>query len=292
MSNSVKSQRANFAVYLSRNRSPFWNLAVEEQLLDRASRTQPALFLWQSRPAVVIGRNQNPWMECDLEMAAREDVWIVRRHSGGGAVYQDEGNLNYAFFMPREQYVAESVFSDMQTFLNEIGIRAERFNRTGLAVEGRKISGNAFCLRRHGAQHHGTLLINADLRALSAALKPASLQIETRATASIRAPVGNLIDWRPALTVPALIKAMTKYFSGGAAPMDVEQEIDVASVDARAAYLSTKECVFGLTPTFAVEHNQQQIRVEKGRVATLEPSTETDNTRPWFDPSVIMAGKY
>src|SRR5512138_3301371 len=81
----------------SRITDPYYNLAVEECLLDRAGNAGPMLFLWQSSNAVVIGKNQNPWKETDFGFLARERVTLARRMSGGGAVYHDRGNLNFSF---------------------------------------------------------------------------------------------------------------------------------------------------------------------------------------------------
>ena len=88
---------------------PFHHLAVEDALLDLPGDAPPVLRLWRARPAVVIGKNQIPWREADLGWMQREGVVLCRRVSGGGAVYQDEGNLNWSFCVPRDRYSAGAV---------------------------------------------------------------------------------------------------------------------------------------------------------------------------------------
>lgn len=180
---------------------------MEECLLDRAARGEQILFLWRSRPAVIIGKNQNPWREANLVWLSETDTALARRCSGGGTVYHDEGNLNYAFIMPRETYEADTLFDTVLSVLAALGITGERSSRTTLAVDGYKVSGNAFCLRRGGALHHGTLLIRSDLSRLHQALDAPPWSFTTRATPSVPATVQNLSAWKPYLAIDDVVSA-------------------------------------------------------------------------------------
>ncbi len=264
----------SFRVVLSDRLDPYWNLAAEECLLDRAAQAAPVLFLWQSAPAVIIGKNQNPWRECNLPWMAKHGVLLARRISGGGAVFHDAGNLNYAFFMPREMYQAEVIFDVVLQTLSDLGFSAERTNRTSLSVDGLKVSGNAFCFRRNAALHHGTLLVSSDLEALRASLQSPPWPFETRATKSIRADVRNLSAWNPSLAVAHVRDAFVARCSEGS-PMDaVDQQLDAAAVDTRVSAQTADAWLYGQTPPFEVrmplaDGAEIAMAVEKGVVTRV-----------------------
>ena len=94
-------------VYLSESGSGYENLAADEWFLDHVGKEDLVLHLYQNENAVIIGKNQNPWLECDLEAMEKEGVQLVRRVSGGGAVYHDMGNLNFSFIAGKERYDVE-----------------------------------------------------------------------------------------------------------------------------------------------------------------------------------------
>lgn len=158
-----------------------------------------ALFVYRNDPCVVIGRHQNPWTECDLASMARDGVPLVRRISGGGAVYHDPGNLNFCFLGDQESYELDRHFAVVTEALAGLGIRAHRNERNDILLDGvvnpratkpgrsdtrpggteprgatpalpAKISGNAFRHTKNVSMHHGTLLVDADLDRLSAYL--------------------------------------------------------------------------------------------------------------------------
>jgi lipoate-protein ligase A len=169
------------------------NLAVEEWLLDHAPNL-PVLFLYVNDPCVVIGKNQNPWRECRLSLMEKEGVPLARRISGGGAVYHDAGNLNVSIIVSRTEYREEKQYELIFQTLEKFGIKASKVRKNTLAVDGKKVSGQAFCFRGQRVLHHGTLLVNADLNRLGRYLGPEIEGIQTKAVASIPAEVMNLAD--------------------------------------------------------------------------------------------------
>ena len=265
-----------YQVVRSMAQDPCWNIAMEDYWLDQAHQHDPVLLLWQSGPAVIIGKNQNPWRECCPRRLAAAGIQLARRISGGGAVYHDPGNLNYAFFMPRTMYDGESVFALVARVLARAGIHSQRINRTGLAVQGRKVSGNAFCFRRNAALHHGTLLVQADLSALTAALQPPPWRLESRATRSIPAPVANLGDVCPGLTLDHLVSLFLQTCSCTETIMAVEDLVSRAEVDIRSRKFRSREWIYDQSPPFTMdvssagEGKEADVRltVEHGRIVS------------------------
>lgn len=181
---------------LSTSLSPFRNLALEDQLLD-APLPEPVLLFYRNSPCVVIGKHQNPWLECNLARMRELDIPLARRVSGGGAVYHDKGNLNVAFLADLTRYDAQANFQRLIDRLADFGIRAERSGVSNLVTGGKKFSGNAFAFRRDNRLHHGTLLLNTNLQRLNEVLAPPRLNIQSHAIRSEPAPVTNLhLQWR------------------------------------------------------------------------------------------------
>lgn len=263
-SESTHSGRPPMRVLRSGSLDPYWNLALEDVLLQQFAVDAPTLLLWRSADAVIIGKNQNPWRECDLTWMTGNEVALARRISGGGAVYHDHGNLNYAFFLPRIDYRQELIFDLLTDVLAGFGLTAERVNRTSLVVDGLKVSGNAFCYRRDGVLHHGTLLVDANLDRVRRALRPPAATFETRATASVRMPVANLTAWRPELTVGTVEQALMARCGATEATLLPVGAMPV--VDAACDQMRTWDWLYGRTPPFTVEQNGQKQHVVAGRI--------------------------
>ncbi len=176
------------------------NLALEEMLLESTPRQIMVLFFCVNDPVVVIGKHQNPWRECRLLELARDGARLARRISGGGAVYHDPGNLNYAFMMPVERYAKEQAFGIVEHAMALLGLAVRHDDNNSLVTkQGLKFSGTAFCLRRKRALHHGTLLLHSDLDKLDRLLNTPVDSFSTRATRSRRANVVNLGTLIPSL---------------------------------------------------------------------------------------------
>ena len=258
---------------------PCTNLAIEERLLEAIDVYGPSLMLWRNDPCVVIGRHQNPWVECDLRRMKADGVRLVRRISGGGAVYHDGGNTNFSFLAPSEHYDQARHFAVVIAALASLGIDAHKTDRNDLRVGDRKISGNAFRHTRGRSLHHGTLLVASDLDLLTAYLTPRAALIETKATASVRSSVTNLAAARPGLTHAELWDALEAAFAaeyGAAAGERLELRLDPDDLARRAAELAGWEWLYGHTPTFvrSVELPRAaaavRLTVKKGRIERVD----------------------
>ena len=189
------------------------NLARDELLLNELGPGRVALYLYVNDNAVIIGRNQNPYLECDLKRMDEDGVQLVRRVSGGGAVYHDGGNLNYSFIASRELYDEVRQTGVVLKALSALGVQAEVSGRNDISCGGLKFSGNAFAARGENRQHHGTLLIVSDLSRLGRYLTPSRLKLEAKGIKSVRARVCNLSEIAPGLTVAKAAQALKDAFA-------------------------------------------------------------------------------
>ena len=249
----------------SSSKNVFRNLAIEEYLMEHAAESGPVLFLWQSDCAVVVGKNQNPWRECRLDLMRNEGVPLARRISGGGTVYHDAGNLNYCVVVDRTKYREELAYAMVFQALESLGVRAEKTGKSNLSVDGLKFSGNAFCFRKGRALHHGTLLLDADLGRLNRYLGPMFGQIETRAISSAPARVANLgLD--VAEVSGALQKSFSALYGDGSLFRWLEADLDGAALLSLEEKHRSNRWKYGATPRFAVEQDGLRLEVESGKV--------------------------
>lgn len=203
------------SVYLleTANTDPTLNLAIEENLLLK-NLPGPALFLWQNAHTVVIGRAQNAWKECRSELLTQEGGTLVRRSTGGGAVYHDLGNLNFSFVMPKAVYDVTRQLDVIRQAVSEFGIKTLASGRNDIVLSdtGAKFSGNAFRHAQETSLHHGTILMDVDMTLLGRYLQPSKQKLEAKGVDSVRARVGNLKNYNPEITIEALKDALFKAF--------------------------------------------------------------------------------
>jgi lipoate-protein ligase A len=173
---------------------PYTNLAIEEHLLRNVSLPDPLFFLYSNRPAVITGRNQNIFQEVDPAYLKTNGIHLLRRLSGGGTVYHDLGNLNFAFITKGKEDLHKfaKVTAPIIRALNDLGLDAELKGKSDIFAAGKKISGNAQYASGGRMISHGTLLFNADLKTLGKAIRPRQARIETKAVPSVRSQVVNI----------------------------------------------------------------------------------------------------
>ena len=199
-------------IYNAQGTDPHENLAAEKVLMDALGPGEAMLYLWQNLNTVVIGKNQNAWLECRTSLLEEEGGSLARRLSGGGAVYHDLGNLNFTFLMCKEDYDLDKQVTVIQRACELEGIRAEKSGRNDLLADGRKFSGNAFYQDKVHAYHHGTLMINVNKDELGRYLSPPKAKLEAKGVASVRSRVVNLTELSPTLTIEGMRANMTRAF--------------------------------------------------------------------------------
>lgn len=183
-----------------------WNLAAEEYVFEHLPQGRKLFMLWQNRSAVIIGKYQNALAEIDLPYVREQGIQVIRRLSGGGAVYHDMGNLNYTYIADAE----DPTRLDLQLFcqpvlrtLRSMGVPAELNGRNDLTIEGQKFSGNAQYMRRGRVMHHGTLLFDSDLSVVGRALRVDPEKIQAKGVKSVRSRVTNVRPYlREDLSLP------------------------------------------------------------------------------------------
>lgn len=196
------------ALYESASYDPYYNLAVEQHLLESVDEDSCILYLWQNAHTVVIGRNQNAWKECRTSLLEQEGGHLARRLSGGGAVFHDLGNLNFTFLVPQADYDLDRQFSVIREAAQSFGIPAEKSGRNDVLADGRKFSGNAFYRNGTQAYHHGTLLVDVDMQHMGRYLNPSKAKLQSKGVDSVRSRVVNLRELNPDITIPGLKAAM------------------------------------------------------------------------------------
>ncbi|MEG9429859.1 MAG: lipoate--protein ligase [Christensenellaceae bacterium] len=209
---------------------PYFNLASEEYLLKH--RKEYFIYLWINAPAVIVGVNQNTVQEVNLDYTTSHGIKVVRRQTGGGAVYHDLNNLCYTVIAPFRENVDNyrRFTAPVIEYLNTLGVKAEFSGRNDIVIDGKKISGNAQTVFSGRIMHHGTLLFDTDMTALTFALKPNKLKTESKGIKSVRARVTNIKQYLPDMTVEEFKNGLKEYFKKTCEEY-VLTENDIAEID-------------------------------------------------------------
>ena len=179
--------------------NPYYNMAFDEYCLESLPMDEPVFYLWQTRPAVIVGFNQEVNTEVNLDYLKENGIDLVRRVTGGGAVYHDLGNLNYTIVGRSENLERDypEYASIMAKALQSLGVPATLSGRNDILVEGRKVSGFAKRVCKNRLMVHGTLMYNVDVDVLTKVLNPSNTKLQSKGIASVRSRVANLCDYLP-----------------------------------------------------------------------------------------------
>lgn len=270
-------------IILSKEINPYYNLSLEEELLYQVKEQDVIFYLWQNEKTVVIGRNQNPWLECQLDMLKREKIHLARRISGGGAVFHDLGNLNFTFITQKENSNLEKQLSVLMKALNKLGIEITYSGRNDLLADGRKFSGHAFYEDEGYYFHHGTLMVNVDFNYLTKILTPSKLKLQSKGIQSVKSRVINLIEIKKDLSIESLKSQLIQSFQ------EVYGKVDRILEVSKDRYLPKKfdtyqeeEWIYGQTPAFDVVIEeyidkgliQVMLSVEEGKITKAKIFTD------------------
>lgn len=272
---------------------PHWNLAAEEYLLKNFS--QPVFRLWRNDSSIIIGHYQNAYAEIDINFVKQNGIKVVRRLTGGGAVFHDLGNLNFTFIEERNPNEDTSVMfrrftSPIIEALQNIGVNAYLEGRNDLLIDGRKFSGNAVCIHKNRTLQHGTLLFDASMHNLGEALKSRPEKFIGKAVQSNRSRVTNIKEHLPDI-FPAGMKKITDIQSfwnyleqyicsryPGITPYSFTEE-DLKEIEKlRKEKYSLESWNFGTSPTYSFSKTAKftggivelYMSVEKGKIENLK----------------------
>jgi lipoate-protein ligase A len=206
---------------------PHWNMAFDEFILEQFPLDEPVFYLWQNRPSVIIGFNQNAFAEVNLDYLAQKNIVLARRVTGGGAVYHDLNNLNYTI-VGRSRDLDRDYPEYLHFVVNalrQMGVDAEQSGRNDILVDGRKCSGYAKRVWKDRLMVHGTLMFDVDLTELTAALAVPGSKLSAAGVASVRSRVANLKDYLPQFTtIQAFQSALQQILSAGDGLLSLTQE--------------------------------------------------------------------
>jgi len=279
---------------------PYFNLALEQWLLEHLEEHQCILYLWQNENTVVIGKNQNAWKECQIEQLKKNQGKLARRLSGGGAVYHDLGNLNFTFLVNKEDYDVHRQLRVIQQALHSLGVDALISGRNDLCVGDRKISGNAFLKREKQCYHHGTLLVNTDKEKMQKFLNPSKLKLASKGVDSVRSRTANLKEFSVGLTIDELKGALRIAFNqeyGVSKKMELNEKQIEEIHQLKEHYASDKwnynmsqEADFQVEKRFSWGEVLLLIKKEKERIKTVQIFTDSMETEVFIKLAKKLEG--
>lgn len=235
---------------------PYKNLALEKFLTLNTEEEECILFLWQNRKTVVIGRNQNAWKECNVSTLERDGGHLVRRLSGGGAVFHDLGNLNFTFCVRRDNYDLDRQLSVLVQAVRMLGLTAEKTGRNDVVIDGRKFSGNAFFENGDCRYHHGTIMLDVSKTEMEKYLSVSQAKLASKGVASVKSRVVNLKELCPQISVDMMADKLRQAFGEvyGLEPQELEpQRLDMNAIAESERMFSSWEWKFGRRIPFSRE---------------------------------------
>jgi lipoate-protein ligase A len=252
--------------------NPYFNLAMEEYLFSLDDDNDYVL-LWQNEPTIVVGKYQNTAEEINSEYVKEKGIHVVRRITGGGAVYHDLGNLNFTFInkgTEKKEFDFRKFTMPIVKALERFGVKAELSGRNDITIDQKKFSGNAQYVKQGKVLHHGTLLFNSKMEELTKALKVTEDKFQSKGIKSVRSRVTNIADYlSEAITVSEFKELLLKYMFDEDTEL-IEGQLKDADMNKINSLMESKymnwDWNYGASPEFNVKQGK---RFEGGKVEVL-----------------------
>lgn len=251
---------------------PQFNLALEQYVFDSLNQFDEIFLLWINEPSIIVGKNQNTIQEINLDYVKENNINVVRRLSGGGAVYHDYGNLNYTIISKSKETSAfnfEAFSQPVIEVLAKLGVKAEFSGRNDITIDGQKFCGNAQYMKKGKVLHHGAMLFDTDLEVLGKALKVSKDKIESKGVKSVRSRVTNIKDHlKEDITVEDFKQLLLEHMFKENKEIEEYKltEEDYANINKlMEERYATWEWNFGSSPDFNIEKSR---RFPSGKVET------------------------
>ena len=240
--------------------NPYYNMAFDEYCLESLPIDEPVFFLWQNRPAVIVGYNQEVNTEVNLDYLKEKGIDLVRRVTGGGAVYHDLENLNYTIVGRSEDLERDypEYAALMMKALQALGVPATLSGRNDILVDGKKVSGFAKRVCKNRLMVHGTLMYNVDVNVLSHVLNPSTTKLQSKGIASVRSRVTNLCNYLPELSdIQAFKNRLEEILSNNYSDAEYKlSETDLAHIQQLTdEKFATWEWNYGRSPKATLVHS-------------------------------------
>ena len=260
---------------------PAYNLAFEEYILTHFTKGS-ILILWQNDNAVIIGRNQNTAEEINRQFVTEHGIRVIRRNTGGGAVYHDLGNLNYSFISDADsidQTATQLFLAPVVDALKGLGLDAAFSGRNDILVSGRKVSGTAQQLSKGRLLLHGTLLFDSNPDMISGALNPDPTKFQSKSIKSVRSRVGNIRQFlQQDMDIHSFWQYLKSKLTGGNATAPLLCDADLLEIQKlKLEKYDTWDWNYGKSPKFEIQNKHRwtgglldvRMSVSGGRISDL-----------------------
>lgn len=268
---------------------PVYNLSYEAYLTESVDKETLILFLWQNEHTIVIGTNQNPWKECQCKKFSEDKGKIIRRLSGGGAVYHDLGNLNFSIIAHKDHYDVDYNIEKLKKAINLLELKPEFSGKNDLTIQGRKFSGHAYFEIEENRCHHGSILVNSNLSTLSRYLTPSKLKISSKSIDSVRSRVANLTDFDPSINVRKVSESIIRCFEENL--ITIHETANKFSIEDMASnwldLFSRWSWTFGESPNFDVSLEDRynwgtvelNLKITNNKISDIKIYTDSNETK-------------
>ncbi len=283
--------------------NPFYNISLEARLLDVCDENTVYLYLWRNDKTVVVGKNQNAFKECKVSLLESEGGHLIRRLTGGGAVFHDVNNLNFTFVAHADNYDLKKQQTVLLTAAQKLGIKAEISGRNEILADGRKFPGNSFLTKGQLRMHNGTILINTNHDEMAKYLTVSQAKMKSKGVDSVRSRVVNLIEFDNTLTTDKMAKVVLQSFGEVyGLPVEVVGEDSVGKNEVQKLVdeiFANDDFRFGKNPAFSNSVGQRfdwgEIEVvyqsQKGIITEIEVYSDALDVESVEQTKQFLLGK-